>query len=66
MSHNIWNLTHPQRTGHIRLIGSGKEIFGTVIRHGKMSKTVTVSVQNDPCMLALSTGEGDGLIKGVD
>ena len=44
MSHNIWNLAHPQRTGNIRLAPSGKEIFGTVIRHGKMDKTVTVSI----------------------
>ena len=43
MSYNIWNLAHPQRTGYIRLAGSGKEIFGTVIRAGKMDKTVTVS-----------------------
>ena len=42
MSHNIWNLAHPQRTGNLRLAPHGKEIFGTVIRHGKMNKTVTV------------------------
>eukprot|EP00806_Schmidingerella_arcuata_P006581 Macronucleus_6996.p1 GENE.Macronucleus_6996~~Macronucleus_6996.p1 ORF type:complete len:144 (+),score=36.99 Macronucleus_6996:1-432(+) len=46
MSHNIWNLAHPQRTGNIRLAPSGKEIFGTVIRQGKMDKTVTVRASN--------------------
>ena len=46
MSHNIWNLAHPQRTGYIRLASSGKELFGTVIRHGKMDKSVTVSRDN--------------------
>ena len=44
MSHNIYNLKHPQRTGFIRIANSGKEIFGTVIRQGKMDKTVTVSL----------------------
>ena len=43
MPHNIWNFEHPLRTGYIRLAPSGKEIFGTVFRHGKMDKTVTVS-----------------------
>ena len=43
MSLNIWNFLSPQRTGHVRLAPSGKELFGTVIRHGKMDKTVTVS-----------------------
>ena len=43
MSSSIWNLTHPLRTGHIPLKAGGGELFGTVIRHGKMKKTVTVS-----------------------
>ena len=43
MSLNIWNFMSPQRTGYVRLAPSGKELFGTVIRHGKMDKTVTVS-----------------------
>ena len=46
MSVSINNLAHPLRTGHIRLAPSGKELFGTVIRHGKMAKTVTVSAQS--------------------
>lgn len=41
MSSSIWNLTHPLRTGHIPL-KPGAEMFGTVIRHGRMKKTVTV------------------------
>lgn len=42
MSTSIWNLHHPLRTGHISLAHSGLELFGTVIRHGRMDKTVTV------------------------
>jgi hypothetical protein len=44
MSSSIWNLSHPLRTGHIHLKQGGGEMFGTVIRHGKMAKTVTVSL----------------------
>ena len=44
MSTSIYNLTHPQRSGFIRLAPSGHELFGTVIRQGKMDKTVTVSM----------------------
>ena len=43
MASSIYNLRHPLRTGNIRLAPSGKEVFGTVIRDGKMNKTVTVS-----------------------
>ena len=43
MSASIFNLSHPLRTGNIRLAPGGKELFGTVIRHAKMDKTVTVS-----------------------
>ena len=43
MSSSIFNMSHPLRTGFIRLAPSGKELFGTVIRQGKMAKTVTVS-----------------------
>jgi hypothetical protein len=42
MSTSIWNLAHPLRTGHIPLAKSGLELFGTVIRHGRMKKTVSV------------------------
>lgn len=44
MSSNIWNLTHPLRSGHVPLRPGGCEIFGTVIRQGKMKKTVSVSI----------------------
>ena len=46
MSASIFNLAHPLRTGHIRLAPSGKEVFGTVTRAGRMKKTVTVRVSN--------------------
>ena len=58
MSSSIWNLTHPLRSGHIPLKQSGGELFGTVIRHGKMKKTVTVInlCSNDsPRCLSLAT-----------
>lgn len=42
MSSNIWNLTHPLRSGHVSLKQGGGELYGSVIRHGRMSKTVTV------------------------
>ena len=44
MSTSIWNLTHPLRTGYIPL-KLGAEFYGTVIRHGRMKKTVTVSIR---------------------
>ena len=40
----LWNLTAPLRTGHIPLAASGREMFGTVIKHGVNKKTVTVKV----------------------
>lgn len=43
MSTNIYNLSSPLRTGRVKLAPSGKELFGTVIRQGRMPKTVTVS-----------------------
>ena len=46
MSANIFNLTHQLRTGFIRLAPNGVEKFGTVIRQGRMDKTVTVRVSN--------------------
>ena len=42
MSSNIWNLSHPLRTGFIPLMNSGQELFGTVVKHGRMKKTCTV------------------------
>ena len=46
MSSNIFNLTHPLRTGFIKLAPGGKEMYGTVIRQGRMNKTVTVRVNS--------------------
>ena len=46
MSANIWNLKHPLRTGFVKLAGGGLEKFGTVIRQGRMDKTVTVRTIN--------------------
>jgi ribosomal protein S17 len=40
----LWNLLSPLRTGHIPLAHSGRELFGTVIKHGINLKTVTVKV----------------------
>ena len=48
MSTSIWNLTHPLRSGHIELKKGGSELFGTVIRHGKMKKTATVIIIYSP------------------
>ena len=46
MSANIFNLTHPLRTGFIKLQPNGRELYGTVIRQGLMNKTVTVRVSS--------------------
>jgi len=44
MASSIWNLSSAFRSGisGLKLLRSGRELFGTVIRHGKMNKTVTV------------------------
>lgn len=38
----LWNFTNPIQSGHVRLASFGKELYGTVIRAGRMKKTVTV------------------------
>ena len=43
---SILNFMNPLRTGHLKLLGSGKELFGTVIRHGLQPKTCTVNFKN--------------------
>lgn len=58
MSSNIWNLTHPIRSGHVPLKYGGNELFGTVIRHGRMSKTVTVKHYITP-LIAITLGNGN-------
>ena len=42
MSTSLANIANPTRTGHIRLQPYGRELFGTVIRTGKMQKTCTI------------------------
>jgi len=42
MATSIWNLSHPLRSGFVPLVKGGRELFGTVIRHGRMKKTCTV------------------------
>ncbi|KRX09487.1 Nucleic acid-binding, OB-fold [Pseudocohnilembus persalinus] len=43
---SVWNLLNPIRNGgtNLKLLSGGREFFGTVIKHGKMDKTVTVKV----------------------
>jgi len=50
MSSNIYNLSHPLRTGFIRLAPSGKELFGTVVKQGLNANTVTVRNQIHLCL----------------
>ena len=46
MSSNIWNLTHPLRVGYIKLAPGGRELYGTVVRQGRMQKTATVRISS--------------------
>ena len=39
---NIWNLKDPLRAGYVWLAHSGRELYGTVVRAGRMKKTVSV------------------------
>ena len=41
---SLWNLLSPVKSGIVRVAGSGNELFGTVIKHGLINKTVTVRV----------------------
>jgi len=40
----VWNNLNPLRNGGtgLKLMTNGRELFGTVISHGKMEKTVKV------------------------
>ena len=40
----IWNFMNPLRNGHMKLLGSGREFYGTVIKNGVNSKTCTVDI----------------------
>ncbi len=41
---SVWNLLNPLRNGGgtLKLLDSGRELFGTVIKHGINDKTITV------------------------
>jgi ribosomal protein S17 len=41
---SLWNILSPACNGMIRIAGSGNELFGTVIRHGLINKTIAVRV----------------------
>ena len=41
---SLWNLLSPAKSGIVRIAGSGHELFGTVIKHGFINKTLTVRV----------------------
>lgn len=43
---SVWNIFNPIRTGltNLKLRPSGREFYGTVIKHGLINKTVTVKV----------------------
>lgn len=43
---NLWNTISLAQTGKIKLLDSGRELFGTVIQHGVNNKTVTVRVSS--------------------
>lgn len=42
---SIWNLKDPVRTGYLKLATGSRELLGTVVRSGKMDKTVSVLVE---------------------
>ena len=41
---SLWNLLSPAKSGVIKLNNSGVQLFGTVIKHGLINKTITVRV----------------------
>lgn len=41
-----FNFRDPLRAGYVRLPGSGRELYGTVIKSGFMKKTATVKVNS--------------------
>ena len=43
---NLWNTISLTLTGNVKLLDSGRELFGTVIKHGVNDKTVTVRVSS--------------------
>ena len=43
---NLWNTISLAHTGNIKILDSGRELFGTVVKHGVNDKTVTVRVSS--------------------
>lgn len=43
---NLWNTISLTQTGRIKLLDSGRQLFGTVVKHGVNDKTVTVRVSS--------------------
>lgn len=43
---NLWNTISLAQTGKVKLLDSGRELFGTVIKHGVNDKTITVRVSS--------------------
>lgn len=43
---NLWNTISLVRTGKVKLLDSGRELFGTVVKHGVNDKTITVRVSS--------------------
>lgn len=41
---SLWNVLAPASSGVVKLAGSGNELFGTVIKHGLINKTIAVRV----------------------
>ncbi len=41
---SVFNFGNPLRNGHFKLLSSGRELFGTVIKHGLNPKTCTVKI----------------------
>ena len=41
---SLWNLLSPIRSSIIKVEGSGRQLFGTVVQHGVNNKTVKVRV----------------------
>jgi len=43
---NIWNTISLAYSGNVKLLDSGRELFGTVTKHGVNDKTITVDVSS--------------------
>ena len=43
---NLWNTISIAQTGRLKLQDSGRELYGTVVKHGVNDKTVTVRISS--------------------